>query len=140
MRRAQSRVISMTTTAKSFVLVGVLISVLLAALMVGLVWGAVSQGPSRSYEGYFAPVYSPDGQYVYFIERSNSATIVLTRSADLLFSPAQFDVHVAQDTFILKRLPVENGKSEELTQFPPSPIQGRRYQQSGNPSITLRRG
>ena len=123
----------MSHTSKTTVIWGVVICVLLAALVVGVfVRGAMSQRGVKSDEGYFAPVYSPDGQYVYFLERSTSGTVEQT-SAPALFSPAKFDVQVAKDRFILKRLHVENGQIEELRRLPPSPIEGRRYEKVGSP-------
>lgn len=123
----------MSGTSKSAVLVVGIICVLFAALVVVFVRGAVGQRGVNSDEGYYSPVYSPDGQYVYFLERRTSGTVVVTKPADLLFSPAELDVLVTQDTFILKRMHVENGEIEEIRRLPPSPTEGRRFQMLGNP-------
>jgi hypothetical protein len=121
------------THSKSIVLFGVVICALLAVMAWVFVRGAASQD---SYEGYFAPVYSPDGEHVYFIERRSSGTVRLTKPPDLFFSAPEYDVSVAKDTFILKRLHIASGQIEELVHFSPSPIEGRRYQVLGSPLHT----
>jgi hypothetical protein len=113
----------------SCVAIGVTVAVL---LVVFFMREARSQRRSSSDEGYYAPVYSPDGRYVYFVERHTSGGVTQTRPADLLFTPAQYDVQVAQDRFILKRMHVENGQIEELRRLPPSPTEGQRYEMLGN--------
>lgn len=124
--------IIMTSTSKILVLSGVLICAVLAALFFVFARGAMSESKARSYEGYFSPVYSPDGQYVYFIERSITGTVEQTGPVDIFSSP-RFDVQVAKDRFILKRMRVENSQIEELRHLPPSPIQGRHYETIGSP-------
>ncbi|HEU4769995.1 MAG TPA: hypothetical protein VFS77_21695 [Pyrinomonadaceae bacterium] len=123
----------MTVTSKSIVISALAISALLAALVVVFVRGAVSQRGTTSYEGYFAPVYSPDGQHVYFVERRTTGTARETKGTDLFFSAPEFDVSVETDTFSLKRLHVESGQVEELTRLPASPIEGRRYEKTKSP-------
>ena len=87
----------------------------------------------QTYEGYFAPVYSPDGQYVYFIQRRVSGTTRVTENPGFIFGGAPtYDVSIAKDTFSLKRLKVQSGQIEELTALAPSPIEGRRYESKGN--------
>lgn len=122
----------MTDLSKSIVLLSVVTCALLAVLAWACVRGAVSQPGVESYEGYFAPVYSPDGQHVYFVERRTSGTAEQTQAADFLFSPAKFDVFVAKDTFSLKRLHVQSGQVEELIRLSPSPIEGRSYEAIGS--------
>jgi hypothetical protein len=122
----------MTDFSKSIVLSSVVTCALLAVLAwVGL-RGAVSQRGLEHYEGYFAPVYSPDGQYVYFIERQTSGTVKETRTGDFFFSSSEFDSFVAKDTFSLRRLHVQSGQVEELIRLSPSPIEGRRYEGIGS--------
>jgi hypothetical protein len=123
----------MTFTLKSVVLLGLAMSIVLAAIVVSFVWAAVSQRGTTSYEGYYSPVYAPDGQYVYFMERDTDGIVTLMRPGDLFFTPPKYDVQVMKDTFILKRLHVANGRIEELRRLSPSPIEGRRYEQIGNP-------
>ena len=123
----------MTATSKSIVLSGVVIGVLLAAVVVVFVGRAVSQRGGTSFEGYYAPVYSPDGQHVYFVERRISGTVKETKGTDLFFSSPEFDVFVETDTFSLKRLHVQSGQIEDLIRLAPSPIEGRRYEKTGSP-------
>ena len=59
----------MMVLPKSLVLSIVAGCALLGVLALFWVRRAESQ-TKQSYVGYFAPVYSPDGQYVYFVERS----------------------------------------------------------------------
>ena len=122
----------MTNFSKTIVLSSAVICALLAVLAWAYVRGAVSRPGVENYEGYFAPVYSPDGQYVYFVERRTSGTAKETRPTDLFFSSPKFDVSVAKDTFTLKRLHVQSGQVEELVHLSPSPIEGRRYEAIGS--------
>src|ERR671913_420252 len=123
----------MTNTSKITVLSGVAICILVATLVVAFVGEAVSQGGPKSYEGYFAPVYSSDGQHVYFVERRTSGTFKETRSGDFLFRSSTYDSLVEKDTLSLKRLHVQSGQVEELIRFSPSPIEVRRYKKTGSP-------
>ena len=124
----------MSDSWKTAVISGVaILGVALGAAVLFFVREAVGQRAVNSDEGYFSPVYSPDGQYVYFIERRSNGTVVQTKPADLLFSPPNYDVTVSEDTFILKRKHVANGKVEELRRLPPAPTEGERYQMIGNP-------
>jgi hypothetical protein len=123
----------MTATSKSIVLSGVVIGTLLAAVVVVFVRGAVSQRGGTSFESYFAPVYSPDGQHVYFVERRLNGTFKQTKEADLFFSSPEFDVSVETDTFVLKRLNVQSGQVEELIRLAPSPLEGQRSEKTWGP-------
>ena len=119
------------THSKSIVLLGgVVICAVLAVVAFVLVRAAVSQD---SYEGYFAPVYSADGAFVYYIERRSSGDVRMTTPPDIFFSAPKYNVSVAKDTFTLKRLHVRSGKIEELAQFSPSPLEGQRYDVLGSP-------
>lgn len=122
----------MTHLSKSIVLSSVVTCALLALLAWACVRGVVSQPGEESYGGYFAPVYSPDGQNVYFVERHTSGTAKVTRPTDLFFSAPKYDVFVATDTFSLKRLHVQSGQVEELVRLSPSPIEGQRYEAIGS--------
>ena len=106
------------------------------ALFVVLAWVGVrvlGQLGGQTYEGYLAPVYSPDGQYVYFIDRRVSGTSRVTENPGFVFggSPT-YAVSVAKDTFSLRRLNVQSGKVEELVALSPSPIEGRSYESKGS--------
>ncbi len=122
----------MILTSKTIVLGAVATCALLGVITVVFVQGVMSQLTARTYQGYFAPVYSPDGHYVYFVERSTNATGIQTNVTDFLSAP-QYDVAVAKDTFTLKRIQVANGQIEELNVLPPSPIEGKRYEKIYSP-------
>src|SRR6185369_8404858 len=93
----------------------------------------VGQFGVQTYEGYFAPVYSSDGQYVYFVERRVSGTTRVIKDPGFVFGGAPtYGVSVAKDTFSLKKLNVQSGKVEELVALSPSPIEGRSYESQGN--------
>ena len=108
-----------------------LLPVLLICAVVAVGW-ACMRGGMESYEGYFAPVYSPDGQYVYFVERQTRGDARVTEMGGL-FSDAKYDVFVAKDTFTLNRLNLATGRVEELVRLAPSPLEGRRYEARGQP-------
>ena len=96
----------------------------------GRVWGV----GVHTYEGYFAPVYSPDGQYVYFVERRTTGTARLIEAPGWIFGGvAKFAVSVGKDTFSLNRLNVQSSQIEELIIFSPSPIEDRSFEASGSP-------
>jgi hypothetical protein len=120
----------MTSHWKSIVLLSVVTCALIA--VIALAYVRVSKGAVETYEGYFAPVYSPDGQYVYFIERRTSGTARQTNKTDFFFGSAKFDVSVAKDSFSLKKLHVQSGEVEELIRFSPSPIEGQSYEATGS--------
>ncbi|MFL6414748.1 MAG: hypothetical protein ACJ74Y_03635 [Bryobacteraceae bacterium] len=124
----------MTDLSKKIVLASVVMGALLVVLAWVFVRGAVSQRGAASYEGYFAPVYSADGQHVYFVERRTNGTARQTTEPGFVFGGSpNFDVFVAKDTFSLKRLLVQSGQVEELIQLSPSPIEGRSYEAIGSP-------
>lgn len=108
-----------------------LLPVLLICAVVAVGW-ACMRGGMESYEGYFAPVYSPDGQYVYFVERQTRGDARVTDVGGF-FSDAKYDVFVAKDTFTLNRLNLATGRVEELIRLAPSPLEGRRYEARGQP-------
>lgn len=117
---------------KKIVLPGVVACAMLGLLAWVCVRRVVSQRGVRSYEGYFAPVYSPDGQYVYFVERRTSGIAREIGPLDFMsFSSPKFQVSVAKDTFSLRRLHVQSGQIEELIRLSPSPIEGRHYEVLG---------
>ena len=118
---------------KRIVLPGLVACAMLAVVAWVCVRRVVSQRGVQSYEGYFAPVYSPDGQYVYFIERRTTGIARETGPLDFMsLSSPEFNVVVGKDSFSLRRLHVESGRIEELIRFSPSPIEGRRYEVRGS--------
>jgi hypothetical protein len=118
--------------SKSFVLLIVGACALFAVVAwVGV--RVVGQFGVQTYEGYLAPVYSADGQYVYYVERRVSGTARVTENPGFVFGgPPTYGVSVAKDTFRLKRLNVQSGKIEELIVLSPSPIEGRSYESKGS--------
>src|ERR1043165_5927844 len=93
----------------------------------------VGQLGKQTYAGYLAPVYSADGQYVYFVERRVTGAAKVIKDPGFIFGGAPtYAVSVAKDAFSLKRLHVQSGKIEELVALSPSPIEGRNYESQGN--------
>ncbi len=123
----------MTNLWKSVVVLSVVMFVLFAGLTWVVARAVVGQFGVQTYEGYFAPVYSTDGQYVYFIERRTSGTTKQTsRYSIMMDNPPKFYVSVTNDTVSLNRLHVRSGKIEELVAFSPSPLKGQSYDSVGN--------
>ena len=77
----------------------------------------------RSHEGYFSPVYSPDGNAVYFIHRESQGLV--TGLGWEFFSPPAH-VFVWSDRFSLRKLDTASGQIDILHRWPPSPIENRR--------------
>lgn len=117
----------MTDTSKTAVLSGVAICAVLATLVVVFVRGAMSQRAVKSVEGYFSPIYSPDGQYVYFLERSTSGTVEQTSAPDIFSPPVRRpggEGQVHPQEYACRERSIE-----EFRRLPPSPIE-RRYERS----------
>ena len=76
----------------------------------------------QSHEGYFSPVYSPDGRQVYFIVRE-TAGLVAGLGFETFTPPAH--VFVWRDRFSLRKLDPETGNVEILKSWPASPIEAR---------------
>ena len=76
----------------------------------------------QSHEGYFSPVYSPDGREVYFIARE-TAGLVAGLGFETFTPPAH--VFVWRDRFSLRKLDPETGNVEILKSWPASPVEGR---------------
>ena len=90
----------------------------LLLLAVGLAFFLLSQ--TRSEEGFYSPVYSPDGSQVFFIARETSG-LVLGFGFEC-FSPPAY-VFVWKDRFTLLRLRVEDGSVEIAETWPGSPFE-----------------
>ena len=75
----------------------------------------------QSHEGYFAPVYSPDGSEVYFIARRSMGPRCGTRNR--VFTPPAY-VFVWHDRFSLRKLDPDTGRVEILKSWPASPVEG----------------
>lgn len=76
----------------------------------------------QSHEGYFAPVYSPDGSEVYFIAR-RSMGLVAGLGIESFTAPAY--VFVWHDRFSLRKLDPDTGRVEILKSWPASPVEGQ---------------
>lgn len=70
--------------------------------------------------GYFSPAFSKDGKEIFYIERK-------TEGYKKLLSPDEdkgnfMEVRTKKDDFSLKKLNIENNKTETIKTFPPSPL------------------
>ena len=99
---------------KKIILAIVLVLVVAAGLLL------LAQVQSR--EGYFAPVYSPDGSEVYFIAR-RSMGLVAGLGIESFTAPAY--VFVWHDRFSLRKLDPDTGRVEILKSWPASPVEGQ---------------
>ena len=97
----------------------ILAIVLVLVFAAGLLLLAQVQG----HEGYFSPVYSPDGREVYFIARE-TAGLVAGLGFETFTAPAH--VFVWRDRFSLRKLDPAAGNVEILKSWPASPLEGRR--------------
>ena len=97
--------------------VAVIVLCILAAVVV-----LVGTTRIQDHEGYFSPVYSADGQFVYFIGRHTRGLV--TGWGWESFSPPAH-VFVWHDRFSLSRLELETGEVEVVTTLPPSPVEDR---------------
>lgn len=93
-----------------------LAAIVLAAWTVGLV------GAPRA-DGYFSPVFSPDGQTVLAIGRAVLATKV--GFGHQFFTPPA-TVRLHRDRFTLISLRVADGRMTVVEELPPSPLEGDR--------------
>ena len=91
-----------------------------AALLLALVVLLYTQ--VQEHEGYFSPVYSPDGTAVYFIHRESQGLV--TGFGWESFTPPAH-VFVWKDRFSLRKLDQASGEVETLHRWPDSPIEGR---------------
>ncbi len=97
-----------------------LLLVLGAALFLALVVLLYTQ--VQEHEGYFSPVYSPDGTAVYFIHRETGG-LVAGMGWEGFTGPAH--VFVWKDRFSLRKLDQASDSVETLHRWPASPIEGR---------------
>ncbi len=96
--------------------------VLAIALVLVVAVGLLLLAQVQSHEGYFSPVYSPDGSEVYFIARE-SRGLVAGLGFESLTPPAY--VAVWHDRFSLRKLDPGTGRVEILKSWPASPVEGR---------------
>ena len=92
----------------------------LLMLAVLLVIGATQ---IQRHEGYFSPVFSPDGRHVYFLTRETRG-VVTGLGWESLTPPAH--VFVWSDQMSLRRLDVADGELEVVASLGPTPLVGRR--------------
>jgi hypothetical protein len=74
------------------------------------------------HQGFFAPVWSADGQQVYYLERDTRG-LVWGLGWEHFTPPASS--YVLSDRLALRRLDIASGKSETLERFDGSPVTGR---------------
>ena len=97
--------------------------ILAIVLLLVVAAGLLLLAQVQSHEGYFSPVYSPDGREVYFIARE-TAGLVAGLGYETFTAPAH--VFVWRDRFSLRKLDPETGNVEILQSWPASPLEGRR--------------
>lgn len=95
---------------------------LLLGAAVVLVLVVVLYTQLQEHEGYFSPVYAPDGSAVYFIHRETRG-LVTGLGWELFTAPAH--VFVWEDRFSLRKLDPASGAVETLRRWPASPIENR---------------
>lgn len=105
----------MSVTIKRLVLVA-----LLVAMGVG---AAVVATQIQTHDGFFSPVFGPDGRHVYFIGR-HTRGLVAGFGWESFSPPAH--VFVWTDRFSLQKLSLATGDVDVLATFPPSPVEDRR--------------
>ena len=96
--------------------------ILAIALVLVVAVGLLLLAQVQSHEGYFAPVYSPDGSEVYFIAR-RSMGLVAGLGIESFTAPAY--VFVWHDRFSLRKLDPDTGRVEILKSWPASPVEGQ---------------
>ena len=77
----------------------------------------------QTHDGFFSPVFGPDGRHVYFIGR-HTRGLVAGFGWEFFSPPAH--VFVWTDRFSLQRLSLATGEVDVLAPLPPSPIEDRR--------------
>jgi hypothetical protein len=95
---------------------------LLALILLAV--GAVYFPVPHSEQGYFSPLYSPDGAAVYFIARQSSGLVAGPLLGHECLSPPAH-VFLRRDRFFLRRLQLESGTVDTIAALPPSPLEGR---------------
>lgn len=74
---------------------------------------------SESYTGYFAPVYSPDGLYVYYVVRDTRGRI---NGPGMEFFTPPAEVRVDADLFTIHRMNLSTGQDQTIASLPDSPL------------------
>lgn len=74
---------------------------------------------SEAYTGYFAPVFSPDGQSVYYVVRDTRGRI---NGPGMEFFTPPADVRVDADLFSIHRINLTTGRDQTVALLPDSPL------------------
>ncbi len=74
---------------------------------------------SESYKGYFAPVFSPDGQFVYYVARDTRGRI---NGPGMEFFTPPAEVRVDADLFTIHRIHLETGRDQTVASLSDSPL------------------
>src|SRR4051794_4237286 len=91
----------------------------IAAAMLVLVVALAASASVQHHEGYFSPVISPDGNYVYFVKR---VTTGLVWGAGIEFFTPPAHVRPWHDQFELCRVKMDGSNFETLYRWPGSPL------------------
>ena len=98
-----------------------IVAVAAIAAVAGLAAWAIGIVSAPHETGYFAPVFSPDGQSILAIARD--ARAVVTGFGVETFTPPA-TVRLQRDRFSLVRIRVSDGSLTVVESFPPSPLEG----------------
>lgn len=101
--------------------VRVSVVIVVVGIVAGLTTGC-SEKPlfgSESYIGYFAPVYSPDSRYVYYVVRDTRGRI---NGPGMEFFTPPAEVRVDADLFTIHRIDLSNGRDQTIASIPDSPL------------------
>lgn len=93
-----------------------------AIIGAGLVLFAFVFLVTRRYEGYLSPVFSPDGEWVYYVSRSTNG-VVLGLGFEHFTPPAK--VLILRDRFELRRVRFSGGSPEVIHRWDASPLERR---------------
>lgn len=74
---------------------------------------------SESYIGYFAPIYSPDGRFVYYVVRDTRGRI---NGPGMEFFTPPAEVRVDADLFTIHRIDLETGRDQTIASISDSPL------------------
>lgn len=105
--------------AKSFKL---FCTVLAMGAVLAAAVAAIAATAVRREEGFFSPVISPDGEFVYFVKRS-TAGLVWGSGIEFFTPPAH--AYIWRDRFELCRVKINGGKFETVRGWPASPLEGK---------------
>ena len=90
--------------------------------ILGVLAAAAIAFAARQEEGFFSPVFSPDGQYIYFVQRSTSG-LIWGLGVEHFTPPAK--ARIKSDQFELCRIKSDGTAFEVLRRWPQSPLAGK---------------